>query len=185
MFPVVLCPARLSLSLGHIKGEEMIAQDKIVKVLAFLLVVGGLLGIGISVYMGYTFVQQHWIYLVLVVGFAALFVWTVLTGIRLWQNDPRGWRWGKILFAAQIPVLTVPGFSYEYYSGIAIKILGGQVDDHFKMALGANANLYLDTRITDLFYGINLFALFALIYLLAKSRPNTALNTDAQKTRAG
>jgi len=152
---------------------EKKTQDRGVKFLAFLLVVGGVLGVGISVYMAYTFVQQHWIYLVLVATFVALFVWTALTGIRLWRNDPRGWKWGKILFAAQIPVLTVPGFSYEYYSGIAIKVLGGQVDSHFNMALGANANFYLDTRITGLVYGINLFATLALIYLLTKSRPNS------------
>lgn len=153
------------------------------KFLAFLLTAGGFLGIGISVYLGYTFVQQHWIYIVLVAVFAALFVWTTLTGIRLWRNDPRGWKWGKILFAAQIPVLTVPGFSYEYYSGIAIKILGGQTDSHFEIGIGANANFYLDTRITDFMYGINIFALLAFIYLLVKSRPSTALNSDAQKPR--
>lgn len=155
------------------------------KFLAFLLTVGGVLGVGISVYLAYTFVQQHWIYIVLAAAFGALFVWTTLTGIHLWQNKPRGWKWGKIVFAAQIPVLTVPGFSYEYYSGIAIKVLGGQADSHFKMEVGANANFYLDTRITDLMYGVNVFALLAFVYLLVKSRPNPALNPDAQKRRAG
>lgn len=174
--------AKQAITVASVEKES---QDKGSKFLALLLTLGGVLGMGLSVYLGYTFVQRHWVYVVLAVAFLSLFVWTTLTGIRLWRNDSRGWKWGKILFAAQIPVLTVPGFSYEYYSGIAIKVLGGRVDSNYSMELGANANLYLDTRITDLVYGINLFAIGALIYLMAKSKPDIAPDPDAQSWRAG
>lgn len=145
-----------------------------VRFLALLLIAGGILGIGLGLYMGYTFVQQHWVYLLLVVGFVVLFSWTTLTGLRLWRNEERGWRWAKILYAAQIPVLTVPGFSYEYYTGIAIKLMGGQADNFLNLGLGASANLYLDTRITGLIYGVNVFAVLALVYLVMKSRSGNA-----------
>ena len=163
---------------------ETKAQDRGAKFLALLLAVGGVLGVAITVYMAYTFLQQHWVYIVLVAAFAALFVWTALTGVRLWRNEARGWKWAKILFAAQIPVLTVPGLSYEYYAGIAIKIIGGEVDSYFNVGLGANANFYLGTSITGLVYGVNIFALLALLYLFVKSRPGAALTSDAPP-RAG
>jgi len=138
------------------------------RVLACLLMLGGVLGIGLAFLMAYQFLQVHWIYLVFVAAFLALFAWSALTGLRLWRGERRGWKWATILFAMQIPVLTVPGLAYEYYTGLAIKLIGGRADTSFSLGLGANAQLYLDTRITDLVYGVNLFALGAVIYLLMK-----------------
>lgn len=146
-------------------------NEVIVQVLAGLLIAGGLLGVGLGIYMGFRFAREHWLYLVLIVAFAGVFVWTALTGVRLWRGDARGWKWAKILYAAQIPIITVPGFSYEYYVGAAIKVLGGRVNDHLAFALGATGNFYLDTRITGLVYGVNLVALAAFIYLLTRSKP--------------
>jgi hypothetical protein len=105
---------------------------------------------------------------VFVVGFMAVFAWSVLTGVRLWRGDRRGWKWGLILFMAQIPVLTVPGMSYEFYTGIAIKVMAGHIEDHFQMGFGTYVNAYLDTRITDLNYGVNLFAVAAALFLFWK-----------------
>ena len=151
-----------------------------VKVVATMLVVGGLAGIGIVIYMAYTFLQQHWIYIVLVAGFGWLFVWSAITGVRLWRNDPRGWKWAMILFAAQIPVLKVPGFSYEFYTAASISLMGGHVEQTLPIALGSNIELYLDTRITDLVYGANLLAVAVLVYLFRK-RTNPAVHTDGAR----
>lgn len=155
-------------------------KAKGVRFLALLLGLGGLLGVGIVLIMAYQLLQQHWIYIVIVAGFMAVFVWCTLTSVRLWRGDPRGWKWALILFIAQIPVLTVPGFSYEFYTGFAIKAVGGNVDDNFPINLGSSIDLYLDTRITDLIYGINLFALAAAIYLFRK-KPNKALQSDVPR----
>jgi hypothetical protein len=46
--------------------------------------------------------------------------------------------------------------------------MGGHVAENFALALGSQAKLYLDTRITDLAYGVNLFACAAAIYLLCR-----------------
>ncbi len=102
------------------------------------------------------------------------FVWSTVSGVRLWRGEPRGWKWATILFAAQIPVFTVPGMTYEYYTGVASKLLGGNTDSSFTLGLGANINVYLDTRITDLVYGVNLFAVLVLGYLLW-ARPRRAM----------
>jgi hypothetical protein len=148
------------------------------RILACLLMLGGVLGIGLAFILAYQFLQVHWIYLFLVAGFMALFGWSALTGFRLWRGERRGWKWATILFALQVPVLTVPGLAYEYYTGLAIKLMGGKVGASFSLGLGANAKFYLDTRITDMVYGVNLFALGAVIYLVMK-RPNRQLQPVA------
>ena len=101
--------------------------SKSAKALAALLILGGAVGIGIALLVGYQLAQANWAYAGLMALLLALFAWSALTGIRLWRGDPRGWRWAVILFAAQIPVLAIPGFAYEYFTGIAIKLVGGDV----------------------------------------------------------
>jgi len=145
--------------------------DRGARALAVVMIIGGVLGIGVSFYMAYRFVPVHWVYSLLVAVFFLLFAWSTLTGLRLWRGDARGWKWAVILFAMQVPVLTVPGLSYEYYTGIALKVMGGNATNTFLFGLGANANFYLDTGITDLAYGVNLFALGAVAYLLRARRP--------------
>jgi hypothetical protein len=98
---------------------------KTARLLAALLVVGGVLGVGLAFWMGYRFVQVHWVYILLVAAFLALFVWCVMAGVRLWRGEAKGWKWATILFALQIPVLTVPGLTYEFYTGLALTLAGG------------------------------------------------------------
>jgi hypothetical protein len=149
-------------------------KDLGVRFLAFLLAGGGLLGVGLASLMAYQYIQQHWVYIFIWGTFAAVFAWSALTGVRLWRGLPSGWKWAIILFIAQIPVLTVPGFSYEFYTGFAIKLVGGKTEDHSALELGSSITAYLDIRINELTYGINLFALGAAAYLAWKKR-NKAL----------
>jgi len=156
---------------------------KSARLLAIMLVVGGVLGVGIAFWMGYQFVRVHWVYLVLVVAFLLLFIWCVSAGIRLWRGDPKGWKWATILFAMQVPVVTVPGLSYEFYTGLALKIVGGDVDSNIGFNLGANANFYLSTDVKGLVYGVNLVALAAVIYLL-RGRARKEMQPTAQGAAA-
>jgi hypothetical protein len=151
---------------------------------AAVLAIGGAVGAAISAWQAPGLVSQHWIYVVIVAALLWAFVWSVVSGIRLWRGEPRGWKWATILFAAQIPVLTVPGMAYEYYTGVAVKLLGGNTDSSFTLGLGATINVYLDTRITDLVYGVNLFAVLVLAYLLW-ARPRRATPAPAVAVDGG
>ena len=155
------------------------ATDYGVRFLAVLLAIGGMVGVGLSFYLGYLSLQQHWVFLFVVGFFVVVFAWTLITGFRLWRGDERGVKWAKILFAAQIPVLTVPGLNYEYYAGLSMKLLAGEVKEHFALGLGASGTLYLDTRITDWIYGVNIFAVIALTYLLYRPRSGASLRGGA------
>lgn len=144
------------------------SQDAGDRFLAVILMVGGVLGIGISIYMAAQFITVHWIYGVLVAGFLVLFAWSTLAGFRLWRRERRGWKWATIVFGLQIPVFTFPGIDYEFYTGLAAKIMGGHVDKTFAFELGSSANFYLSTEVTNVVYGINVFALIAFIYLFTR-----------------
>jgi hypothetical protein len=151
-----------------------------VRILALILAAGGLLGILMSVYAGYTLAQQNMALVLIALAFLCAFAWTMLTGIRLWRGDPRGKTWAKILYGAQIPILTVPGFTYEYYTGLLVGVVGGRVESNLKLQFGASLSLYLDTSIDDLVYGINLFAIAALVYLVVRLRSNTLMQPTGQ-----
>ena len=138
------------------------------KFLALLLMVGGAVGIAAALYVSPQLFRQHWLYGLLMAIFVLAFAWTALAGFRLWRGERRGWKWATILFAMQIPVLTVPGMSYEFYTGLTLKLMGGNADKTLEFGLGSNLNFYLDTTITDLVYGINLFALLAAIILFRR-----------------
>ena len=141
------------------------------RILAFLLVVGGIAGIGISLYMATLLVRTQWIYGVIAGPLVVLFAWSVLTGFRLWRGQRRGLSWAAMLFAMQIPILSIPGFGYEYYTGFSLKIMGSHVDKPVSISVGATGNLQLfDPRATDTAYGLNLFALAATTYLLTRRR---------------
>lgn len=149
------------------------------RVLALLLMAGGLLGVGLSAVMSARFLRMHWVYGVLFAALLLLFAWTALAGFRLWRGEPRGWKSATILFAMQVPILTVPGLSYEYYTGLALRLVGGHVDKALTLSLGSNGNFYLDTRIHDWVYGINLFGLVATVYLLTRRRHYSETSTAA------
>ena len=108
----------------------------------------------------------------LVTSFLVLLcVCSILTGFRLWQGRKGGKRWATILFALQIPVFTVPDFSYEYYTALSVKVMGGHVDKPVNVTFGYTGILQLfDPRVTDLVYGVNLFGLAATAYLVARRR---------------
>lgn len=149
------------------------------RVLALLLMVGGLLGVGLSVVTLARFLRMHWVYGVVFGAILVLFAWTALAGFRLWRGEPRGWKSATVLFAMQVPILTVPGLSYEYYTGLALRLVGGHVDKGLTLSLGSNGNFYLDTRIHDWVYGINLVGLAATVYLLTRRRHYTETSAPA------
>ena len=55
-----------------------------------------------------------------------LFGWTIWKGVDLWRGLTEGYRWGKILFAAQIVKIDTPRFSYEFFSWHRITPVAGK-----------------------------------------------------------
>lgn len=136
---------------------------------AALLSVGGLLGVAIGVTVGFQVVSRNLLGIVPMGLLVALFAWATFTGFRLWQGTPYGRRWAPILFASQIPVLALPGMSYEWFTGLQFApILRFGAEPaylHFAINVGGGGNIYLGTGVVESGLGVNLFALVALLML--------------------
>jgi hypothetical protein len=141
------------------------------RALAVLLVSGGLLGISTGVILGLQLLAVSLLMILPVSMLLAVNLWAVVAGIALWRGTARGWKWGSICYAMQIPILAIHGASYEFFTGLALKLMGGEVDKHLSLQFGATFDFFSDITSTSLFYGINLLAVMALIYL-RRSRPD-------------
>lgn len=111
--------------------------------------------------------------------FVLIFGWCVWTGVDLWRGRRQALKFALVLFALQIPALTVPGFTYHFHTGLQLRIgvlSGGEVSVGFK--LGSGLTLEIASDVQGLAIGVNLVALFVLIYLIRVAREL------AQETRA-
>lgn len=136
---------------------------------AVILMLGGVVGVICAVFFGIQFFQQHSLLALPMVGLGALFVWAVFIGYRLWQGTPFGRKWATILFASQIPVLVLPGITFQWFTGAQLRLVflfGDHANDLiFVGTFGANGEFYVGNFTTEFMVGINFFAVIALLLL--------------------
>ena len=150
------------------------------RIISFLLIVGGILGILAAVSLAIGFTHQHRPYRVIVpVASIGVFAWGMLKGIDLWRGKPTGYRWARILFALQIPAISVARFSYEFSTGVSGRILFGHSNRRFGADIGSSLNLLVSPDPQGWMLGINIVPLIVLVYLLKISPPNTVLEPRA------
>ena len=156
-----------------------LSNDKVpiaLKIIALLLIGGGIFGIVMVLSGSLQTPSQQTVNVFCAIVFAAVFGWCVLVGIHLWRGKPDAVRWAMILFAAQIPILSIPHyFAYEFYSGLTIRFMLEQIDTilefGFSFYFGAGMQFIISPEIQNLTLGINLVAVVVLLYLkkVAKS----------------
>ena len=148
------------------------------RILSILLSVGGVLGIGIALFSAATMAKQHWLYGAMMVLFAVLFAYATYAGIQLWRNRSGSLKRALILFLTQVPVFTFPGITYEWYTGLSYKLMGGQVVKSSILGLGSSFNFFLDVGITDTAYGVNVIAILAAAFLYL-ARPDPSIESTS------
>jgi hypothetical protein len=97
------------------------------------------------------------------------FGWTIWKGVDLWRGASEGYRWGKILFAAQIIKINIPGFSYEFFTGLRLNWMFGLVKKRFSFDLGYSTEIYFASATQNFEFGINIVAVAVTLYLLSFS----------------
>lgn len=144
-----------------------------------MLIGGGIAGVAIAAIVSIKLTQQNGLFIIPMAALAALFAWAIFVGIRLWQGMPYGRKWAPILFASQIPVLSLPGFKYQWFTGAelgaALQFDGGSARLGFSANLGATGQFFVGTNVTEFVIGINLFAVAALVLLV---RSNISFKVD-------
>jgi hypothetical protein len=149
-------------------------ERKIRRFFAAMLMLGGLAGVALFVYMFVKFYAQGAATLLILSLLFALFVWAIYVGWRLWQGTPFGRRWGVVAFATQIPVIAVPGFQCQWFTGGQIapifSMQNGSINFNLSLNAGANGTFYLGSGDVAIALGVNLFALAAVILLIRANR---------------
>lgn len=144
-------------------------MQMISRVLALLLVVGGVVGMGAGLMFAWYKLPENALYLLLAVPFVLLFGSAILTGIRLWQDTAWGRKWAIILFASQVPVLSFPGLVFLWYTGLQVAPVV-QVTATFEfgmlLELGASGQFFVGGAENPVVLGVNVFALAALVFLV-------------------
>ena len=142
------------------------------RIIAVFLVVGGLLGIISLVMMHFHLAQQHQsLPVISSVMSVALFAWSILTGVALWQGTPRGFKWAKILFALQVPVFHVARLTYEFSTCFSFRVMIGNTNRYIGGDIGSSLNFDVSPQSLGFMFGINIVAVIALLYLIRASRP--------------
>lgn len=141
--------------------------DKGQKVLALILVVGGVLGIAEMVLaLASSQAPPLWSYLV----YPTPFLLSVIAGIGLWRDSPWGLKLSIGVLVAQVFFLWSPAFVCVFYTGAAVPVvlmLDSQGSSGFSIAawLGSDLNLFIGEVRRQYALGLNLAAIFALGYL--------------------
>lgn len=141
-------------------------STKVGRVLAVLLVLGGAFGVLLAVLLAGQLLAGGLLGILALVAFVVIFAWSGVVGVWLWQGRPAAWTWALALFVLQIPTLAVPGFAYEFYTGLAVKLVGGDVPLPIAIELGSRIALSTGGATDGFIFGINLIAVAAAIYLL-------------------
>jgi len=139
-----------------------------IRVVAFLLIFGGIVGIIASVQMSTHLMHEH-LPVRMVVGALSVtvFGWSALKGIDLWRGKPSGYRWAKLLFILQIPAFCISRLTYEFSTGVSARILFGNSNRRIGADIGSSLNFLLSPEPLGWMLGTNLVAVVVTIYLFA------------------
>jgi hypothetical protein len=156
------------------------------KLIALLLGLGGIAGAGVCLWtcVKLAFYQSQPIFSLaagLLVVFAIIFALCTWTGVDLWRGRPRAYQWAQVLLALQIPAITIPGFAYQFYSGMLLLAYWnhgeGNLGADFELA--SSITFKISSGIEDSIFGVNLIALAALISLLCLSPQRAKRNPES------
>ncbi|MEO7190591.1 MAG: hypothetical protein ABI051_06005 [Vicinamibacterales bacterium] len=94
-----------------------------------------------------------------------LFGWAAVKAIDLWRGRPSGYRSAAWLFAAQIPIVSIGRWTYEFSMGASARFSLGDTGRHFGGDIGSSLNLFSLTP-HGWMVGVNIVALAIATYLV-------------------
>ena len=141
------------------------------RVIALILLAGGLLGLlGSALSVHHSFQQHRTVAGVSGIISTALFAWCIPIGVALWRTTPNGFKWAKLLFAIQVPVFSIARLSYEFSTFFSFRFMIGNTTHHLGGNIGSSSNLNWLPQSVDSLFGINIVAVLVLLYLIRSSR---------------
>lgn len=142
------------------------------KFFALLLIIGGFAGIVAGLWGDIQTIQRTGFHPSASLSFTAVFIllfgWSTWVGVALWEGKPQGYKWAKVLFAAQIPVFTVPGLAFSgFRTGLGFYVFVSREPPNlgFNFQLLSAIHFLISGDVDNVLFGVNLVAIIALTYL--------------------
>jgi len=149
-----------------------------VRVVSLLLIAGGIVGLVTVIWSEISLLQQTGFRPSSMAAFfgagAVLFGFSTWTGVDLWRGKPSALRRAKVLFAAQIPYISLPGFVCQFFTGFMFTIFFNSASaSRFGLAFrfGSYLRFWISSAIENLVLGVNVVAVIVLIYLIRVASP--------------
>lgn len=144
--------------------EQNVNVSKGIRFLSLCMIIGSIVALLTMVILsGQIFVNPF--AAIVIVPFAFLFSIYIWKGISLWKGSLQSYKWAFWLFAIQIPIIAFPGFSYNLFTGILIALQVGDVTNNIVLNVGGGFNFLISPEMQGYFFGVNIFALIASIYI--------------------
>lgn len=148
------------------------------RVLSVYEVLGGVMGVGLIVYLVYNILPQlsgqevtsvQAIILIIILLFAlGGYILSFLAGLFLWKSSKHGIILSLISQGMQIPQFIILGLSYMFASGLKLAVLTDTKNIVFQGYLGSTFNITYYAGDTPFLIGLNLVAVVIFIYLLTQ-----------------
>jgi hypothetical protein len=136
--------------------------------------IGGALGVVLAFYSEtQTFLARQYELTFIMAIFLALFGASAWAGFELWRRSRYAFTLARISLALQVPIFTVPGFSFSGFTvGATIYAAAGSCQPSLQIGLGLTSalNVRISPEIDCTMIGLNLLAVAALLYLTNSSR---------------
>lgn len=157
-------------------------SSTITRIPAFLLIAGGLIGIGVCLWFGLPQAFDRPTAGAIVLIFLFLYVMAVWKGIDLWRGRREGYRWGLWLFALQIPIVSMPAVTYKFTAGLSAGLALIFHPDRLQLKipfyLGSSFKLNLGGGQPPALIGFNAVAVMALLLLVESRKPRRARSSN-------
>jgi len=145
---------------------------KINKLVAAFEIIGGVIGVVMGVWPLFKMDTTQGTpgeiaaYIAICLGFAVLYAVCLYAGVELWKERRRGYTWSIFSQALQIPLLASTFVIYNFFSAISLSVLMSEFGPSIKFLLGNSFSLGFMRPDVPFAFGINLVALFIMIYLI-------------------
>lgn len=139
------------------------------KILSFFLIIGGAIGVAFSIFGAISiFPKSILTAMKYIFIFGGVAFFSLFQGIKMWQGKPESLKWGAILFAMQIFSFAFYGLGYAFHTlfklALVVSASGSTISTRFGSSFNAG---YLGSEVPN-YIGINIFAIFAFIYIMVK-----------------
>lgn len=138
------------------------------KVISFFLIAGGAIGVTLSIF-GAAFILNKSV----LSAFQSIFIFggfsffVLYQGLKIWQGKQESLKWGAILFAIQIFSFSYAGVSYTFHTLFKLALVVDASGATISTRFGTSLNAALNSQESN-YIGINIFAIFAFVYILIK-----------------